>query len=285
MGENTNSDNKRIWVTGADGFVGSVMMSGLDQAGYEMIGTSSELSVTEPERLEAFAEEVQPGIIINCAGVRRDATTLSNKAHAYEVNALGARNVALAANTIGALIVQVSSDDVYGQHQDEPVNEFDMPHPNTAYGKSKRAGEFFVRSTTDNHLILRSSWVYQADSGRFKRLMDAARSGGTYESRIDQFAAPASIALYMKYLNKMIERGARGTYHITPKGKTSRYDFASEILKNAGFDPEKVLLPVSDPETAEDIVLESLMLEMAGADLPTWEEDLHAYMSAKGLIK
>ena len=78
-----------------------------------MIGTDEELSVCEPERLEAFAEEVQPGIIINCAGIRRDATGLSNRVKAYEVNALGARNVALVANTVGATVVQVSSDDVY----------------------------------------------------------------------------------------------------------------------------------------------------------------------------
>lgn len=285
MNSNVSEDNKRIWVTGASGFVGSLMMDVLRQAGYETVGTDNELSVAEPERLEAFAEEVQPSIIVNCAGIRRDATTLSNKAHAYEVNALGARNVALAANTIGALMVQISSDDVYGQHQDEPVNEFDMPHPNTPYGKSKRAGEFFVRSTTDNHLILRSSWIYQADSGRFKEIMDAAKANVRYAARTDQFAAPTSIGLYMKYLIKMLERNARGTYHITPRGKASRYDFAAEILKNAGYDPSSILEPVTDPETAEDIVLESLMLEMAGADLPTWEEDLHKYMSVKGLIK
>lgn len=275
---------RRVWVTGARGFMGAVIERGLRLSGYEVVGTDAELSVCELERLEAFGEEVHPDIIVNSAGVRRDAATLGNKAHAYEVNALGARNLALVANEIGALIVQISSDDVYATNQAEPVNEFDMPHPNTPYGKSKRAGEFMVRDTTPDHLILRSSWVYQADKGRFKRLLDAARNGDTYGSRIDQFAAPASIALYMKYLLKMLEKDARGTYHITPTGKTNRFDFSTQILKNAGFDPDKVLEPISDPETAEDIVLESLMLEMAGAKLPTWEEDLRTYMEREGLL-
>lgn len=278
------STDKKIWVTGSTGFMGNVISHGLDLAGFKVVGTGSELSITEPERLTAFAEEVRPDVIINCAGVRRGSTTLGNKARAYEVNALGAKNVALAANAVGATMVQISSDDVYSSHQDEPVNEFDMPHPNTPYGKSKRAGEFMVRDTTDDHIIVRSSWVYQSDSGRFKKILDAAREGKTYEARTDQFAAPASMALYMKYLLSMIIKDAKGTYHITPKGKASRYDFATEILRNAGFDPTKVLVPTEDPETAEDIVLESLMLEMAGANLPSWEEDLHSYMSAKGLL-
>lgn len=278
------SDNKTIWVTGDKGFVGSVMMRGLSKAGYDVVGTDEELLVTEPERLESFAEEVSPAFIINCAGVRRDDASLSNKVHAYEVNALGARNVALTANTIGATVVQISSDDVYGTIVPEPVNEFDQPHASTPYGKSKLAGETMVRTSTPDHLILRTSWLYDSDFGRFKKLLDAASEGRKYESRTDQFAAPTSAEMYMHYVLKMLERGAKGTYHITPTGKTSRYDLASKILELAGYDPAEVLVPVQDPATAEDVVLESLMLEMAGAKLPTWEECLRSYMEHKGLL-
>ncbi len=273
-----------VWVTGDKGFVGSVMKKGLEHVGYAVVGTDAELSVTEPERLEAFAEEVQPSIIVNCAGIRRDATTLDTKAKAYEVNALGARNMAVVANTVGATIVQISTDDVYDLSRDELANEFDQPHPNTPYGKSKLAGETMVRSTTSDHLIVRTSWLYQAESGRFKEVMDAAKAGGTYHARTDQFAAPTSVGFYMYYLLKMLERGAKGTYHVTPKGKASRYDFAYKILELAGYDPEAVLVPTSDPATVENVVLESMMLEIAGADLPTWDKSLKKYMSLKGLL-
>ncbi len=275
---------KTAWVTGSAGFIGGAMMWGLDQAGYKVVGTDAELSVTEPERLEAFAEEVQPDIIVNCAGIRRDATTLDTKAKAYEVNALGALNMAIVANTVGATIVQVSSDDVYGTKLDEPVNEFDQPRPTTPYGKSKMAGETMVRSTTSDHLILRSSWLYQANRGHFKEVMDAAIAGERIESRTDQFAAPTSVGFYMYYLLKMLERGAKGTYHITPRGKASRYDLNCKILEFAGYDPSKVLIPTTDPETEEDIVLESMMLEIAGANLPSWDYSLRKYMSSRGLL-
>lgn len=273
-----------VWVTGCRGFLGGEMVERFERAGYNVVGTDAELSVCEPERLEAFAEEVQPSIVVNCAGIRREATTLSTRVKAYEVNALGARNVALAANTVGATIVQVSSDDVYSAKLDEPVNEFDSPEPDTPYGKSKRAGEMMVRNTTNDHIIVRSSWLYHASSGRMKAILDAAREGGTIEVRTDQFAAPTSVSLYADLIFRALDKGATGTFHIVSRGRASRYDFAAKILEYAGYDPEKVLIPVEDPRTAENIVLESMLLDIAGIELPTWEDDLKAYMEEQGLL-
>ncbi|HIR02153.1 MAG TPA: NAD(P)-dependent oxidoreductase [Candidatus Aveggerthella stercoripullorum] len=273
-----------VWVTGCRGFLGGEMVERFERAGYNVVGTDVELSVCEPERLEAFAEEVQPSIVVNCAGIRREATTLSTRVKAYEVNALGARNVALAANTVGATIVQVSSDDVYSAKLDEPVNEFDSPEPDTPYGKSKRAGEMMVRNTTNDHIIVRSSWLYHASSGRMKAILDAAREGGTIEVRTDQFAAPTSVSLYADLIFRALDKGATGTFHIVSRGRASRYDFAAKILEYAGYDPEKVLIPVEDPRTAENIVLESMLLDIAGIELPTWEDDLKAYMEEQGLL-
>ena len=273
-----------VWVTGCRGFLGGEMAERFERAGYNVVGTDVELSVCEPERLEAFAEEVQPSIVVNCAGIRREATTLSTRVKAYEVNALGARNVALAANTVGATIVQVSSDDVYSAKLDEPVNEFDSPEPDTPYGKSKRAGEMMVRNTTNDHIIVRSSWLYHASSGRMKAILDAAREGGTIEVRTDQFAAPTSVSLYADLIFRALDKGATGTFHIVSRGRASRYDFAAKILEYAGYDPEKVLIPVEDSRTAENIVLESMLLDIAGIELPKWEDDLKAYMEEQGLL-
>ena len=273
-----------VWVTGCKGFIGGEISERFERAGYNVVGTDAELSVCEQERLESFAEEVQPDIVVNCAGIRREATTLGTRVKAYETNALGARNVALAANTVGAVIVQVSSDDVYSSKLEEPVNEFDSPEPNSPYGKSKRAGEMMVRNTTPDHLIIRSSWLYHASSGRMKAILDAAREGKKIEVRTDQFAAPTSVSLYVDLMIRALERGATGTFHMVTRGSTSRYGFATKILEYAGYDPESVLVPAADARTAENVVLESMMLEMAGVELPTWEEDLKNYMAEQGLL-
>ena len=96
-----------IWVTGCKGFLGREIVKRL-KATYNctVVGTDKELMVTDPERIDAFAQDLRPDVVINCAGISRAVTGLSNRIHAYEVNALGARNVALAANNVGALMVQ-----------------------------------------------------------------------------------------------------------------------------------------------------------------------------------
>ena len=81
------SDSKIIWITGAKGFVGSELSARFAEHGYQVVGTDTELSVAETERMEAFVSEVQPLAVVNCAGIRRDATGLSNRIKAYEVNA------------------------------------------------------------------------------------------------------------------------------------------------------------------------------------------------------
>lgn len=275
-----------IWVTGCKGFLGREIVKRL-KATYNctVVGTDKELMVTDPERIDAFAQDLRPDVVINCAGISRAVTGLSNRIHAYEVNALGARNVALAANNVGALMVQISTDDVFPVRMAEPANEFDTPHPETPYGKSKRAGEVMVRDTTPNHLIIRSSWVYSIDGGQVKDALDAAAAGKTLVARTDQLASPTSISTYVDFLIKAINRKATGVLHVTSRGMASRYEFLSHVLNACGYDANTILVPESDLVTAEQVELESLMLEMFGAELPTWQDDVESYFKEVGLAK
>ena len=275
-----------IWVTGCKGFLGREIVKRL-KATYNctVVGTDKELMVTDPERIDAFAQDLRPDVVINCAGISRAVTSLSNRIHAYEVNALGARNVALAANNVGALMVQISTDDVFPVRMAEPANEFDTPHPETPYGKSKRAGEVMVRDTTPNHLIIRSSWVYSIDGGQVKDALDAAAAGKTLVARTDQLASPTSISTYVDFLIKAINRKATGVLHVTSRGMASRYELLSHVLNTCGYDANTILVPESDLVTAEQVELESLMLEMFGAELPTWQDDVESYFKEVGMAK
>lgn len=275
-----------IWVTGCKGFLGREIVKRL-KATYNctVVGTDKELMVTDPERIDAFAQDLRPDVVINCAGISRAVTGLSNRIHAYEVNALGARNVALAANNVGALMVQISTDDVFPVRMAEPANEFDTPHPETPYGKSKRAGEVMVRDTTPNHLIIRSSWVYSIDGGQVKDALDAAAAGKTLVARTDQLASPTSISTYVDFLIKAINRKATGILHVTSRGMANRYEFLSHVLNTCGYDANTILVPESDLVTAEQVELESLMLEMFGAELPTWQDDVESYFKEVGMAK
>lgn len=279
-------DKKTIWVTGAAGFLGGEVSRRIADYGYNVVGTDTEVSVCDDLGLLAFANELRPDVIVNAAGISRFATGLGNRIKAYEVNALGAKNIAVAANEVGALLVQISTDDVFPQRMAEPANEFDAPHPSTPYGKSNRAGEVMVRDIMpDRSLIVRTSWLYSVNGGLMKYVLDAAREGRRIEIRTDQYASPTSAATYVKFLEKAIAREATGTLHIVGTGTCSRYEFASKILEFAGYDPQSVLVPTTDLVTAEQVLLESLMLEMFGAELPSWQDDLKGYMEAEGLLK
>ncbi len=279
------NEAKTVWVTGAQGYLGSEISKRLEDKGYDVVGTDVELSVCEPERLEAFAHEIRPDVIINCAGISRDATSINGRVKAYEINALGARNVAVVANGVDALMVQISTDDVFPIRMPEPANEFDTPCPGTAYGKSKLAGEDMVRNIAPEHLIIRTSWLYSVNGGQVKEALDAATAGKTIMARTDQYASPTSISMYVNFLARAIEGHITGVVHITGRGVVSRYTFLSKVLEICGYDPGKVLLPETDLVTAEQVLLESLMLEMGGVELPDWEDDLQSYLEEVGLAK
>jgi dTDP-4-dehydrorhamnose reductase len=89
--------------------------------------------------------------------------------------------------------------------------------------------------------------------------------------------------LYANNLVKLLQKDATGTFHIVSKGEASHFDFAVQALKVAGYNPGEILVPKTDAKTAEHVVLESLMLEMQGIELPTWQEDLEEYMRTAGL--
>ena len=118
-----------------------------------------------------------------------------------------------------------------------------------------------------------------------KACLDAAAAGETYAARTDQFAAPCSVKMYVDIMMKAIEADVTGTFHIAPTGVASRYDLAARALEICGYDPAAVLKPETDLVTAEQVVLESLMLEMLGAEIPSWEDVLKQYLEEEGLAK
>ena len=102
----------------------------------------------------------RPDVIINCAGITDTEECEKNPEHAYRVNALGARNLSIVARKCGSKIVQLSTDDVFDGQSKKPYTEFDDTNPLTVYGRSKRAGENYVKEFTHKHFIIRSNWVY-----------------------------------------------------------------------------------------------------------------------------
>ena len=132
----------KVWISGANGHLGQALCTRLDREKYQLIATDvAEVDVTVPAEVRAFADANRPDVIINCTGFNDEDGCETDHDRAYRVNALAPRNLALAADALGAKMVQFSTDDVFAKASHHPYNEFDAPAPESLYGKSKLAGE------------------------------------------------------------------------------------------------------------------------------------------------
>lgn len=271
-----------IWVTGAEGRLGSALVQLLSQdLDNKVIGTDkAEVNITDLEAVNAAMDVYHPTVVINCASMSDMDECEKNMVEAFKVNTLGARNLAMAANRANAKIIQMSTDDVFEGKSGARLTEFELPTPKNVYGKSKLAGEAYVRELNPKHLIIRSSWVYGTGKDDFMtRVLDHAKKGETFEVPMDVISTPTSALTLAKFVELMIDHEEYGIYHASCEGSCSRRSFAQEILRGFGYD-DRLAEGVFAGDKAMSTLLENLMMKMTGIyEMPHWKDDLNAYIA------
>ena len=276
----------KLWIVGSESQVGKAILSVLDPIELEVLCTDKEeLDITNTEDVLSYGEINRPDIIINCAAVTDPKLCEAEPELAYRVNALGARNLSLVARKHNAKIVQLSTDDVFDGHHTKPYTEFDDTHPLTVYGRSKRAGENYVKEFTHKHFIIRSTWVYGKGKNFINALLQTAETETEAAIPTDQFGSPTSAKDLARIILHLIQTNEYGTYHATCKGKCSRYEFAEEILKLSGKKLKLIPALAADVPTAARpayAVLDNFILRIIDVyDMPTWQESLKEYLEEK----
>ena len=280
---------EKIWISGANGHVGSALVKMLDFEKHKFIATDkNEVDITNIESVHTFCKLNRPDVIINCSGLTDLQECEENPDLAYAVNAVGVRNIAQEAQEIGAKLIQISTDDVFGT-TDTPVflNEFDDIAPRSVYGKSKAAGEKFMRALMSRYVIIRSSWVYGVGRDYVRLVLDAAKQGGTFVAPNYQFSSPTSAKELAKVIMEFIEEEYYGTYHIVCKGCCSRYEYAQEILRLTGNEDKLELKPYDDMSDTRPkySVLDNMMIRISHIEEPAeWKTALKEYLSETGGI-
>ena len=217
---------KKIWITGAEGHIGTALLELLEGVEYQLLPTDiHEVDITKIDEVTQFVYVNRPDVIINCAGMTDVAECEKNIDEAYRVNAIGVRNVALAANDIDAKVIQISTDDVFDKESRIPYNEFDTVHPRTIYGKSKEAGEKILTQLLNRFVIIRSSWIYGIGRDFVDEVLRNAAKGGTMEVPNNQYAAPTSAFELARVICHFIDNEVYGLYHVVCPGSCSRYEF------------------------------------------------------------
>lgn len=270
----------RIWVTGAQGKLGKSLVNYLSNQEYVVLPSDKEVDVTDLDAMIHYVESHRPDVIINCAALTGITVCEKNQLEAYKVNALGARNVAAAAQRIRAKIIQISTDDVFAGTEKGLLNEFDIPTPKTIYGKSKLAGEMMVRELNPKHVIIRSSWIYDIEPGNFLHdLFKHIIEGKTFAASAKQFSSPTSASALCKLIEILMESSEYGVFHASCEKECSRYEFAKKALAYANLSDELLVEGNSEYGQQGHFILDNLMLKMTGIyTMPTWDHELECFI-------
>lgn len=277
---------KKIWITGAEGHIGTALLDLLEGVEYQLLPTDiEEVDITKIDEVTQFVHVNRPDVVINCAGLTDVQECENNVDEVYRVNAIGVRNVALAANEVNAKVIQISTDDVFDKESRVPYNEFDNVHPRTIYGKSKEAGEKILTQLLNRFVIIRSSWIYGIGRDFVDEVLRNVGQGKTMEVPNNQYAAPTSAKELAKVIRYFIDNEEYGLYHVVCPGSCSRYEFARTILEYSGKAGELDLYPVVIEDSARPTysVLDNMMLRLTGIEEPKdWKAALKEYLDETG---
>ena len=273
----------KLWIVGSNSQVGTALNELIEPLDIEVFNTDKEeIDIANTNDIIRFGEINRPDVIINCAAITNLDECASDKDQAFRVNALGPRNLCIVARKIGAKVVQLSTDDVFDGTNDRPYNEFDRTNPQTIYGRSKKAGEDYVKEFTHKHFIIRSNWVYGKKGKNF--VNDLLN----YDQAVlnvagDQLGSPTSAKDLARAILYLIKTNEYGTYHITCKGVCSRYEFAQYLKERADkkIELKKVEAKDVDKGTVRPAyaVLDNFILRLVNEfEMPDWKTSLDEYL-------
>ena len=227
---------KKLIITGCNGQLGRAINELLkDNKEYECINTDvAELDITDINAVLQFVGEIKPYAVINCAAYTAVDKCETDEENAFRINAIGPRNLSIAASKNGAKMMHVSTDYVFAGDSAIPYVETDIPAPNTAYGSTKLAGERFVEQFSNQYFIIRTAWLYGDGKNFVKTMLRLSETNDTITVVNDQFGSPTSAKELAKAMIYLLPTENYGLFHGTCEGSCSWSDFATEIFKLAG---------------------------------------------------
>ncbi len=248
---------------------------------------SQELNITDLSAVRSTIREFGPHVIINTAAYTDVDGCETDMDTAFKVNALGARNVAIAAQTVGSKLVQLSTDYVFAGNGNLPYREYDQAAPGNIYGKTKLLGEEYVREFCDKYFIIRTSWLYGRNGSNFVRtILRAAKEKPCLNVVDDQIGSPTNAEDLVYHILKIALTDEYGICHCSGNGECSWYDFTLKILQAAELD-----CPVTPVKTSQlgraakrpaYSALDNMMLKCTlGDEMRNWEDAINHFI--KGL--
>ena len=285
---------KKILVTGCNGQLGRAIRKEYAASDVEFINTEVvegegvvSLDITDVDAVLKLVRAEKPDVIINCAAHTNVDKCEEQWDLAYKINAIGPRNLSIAATEADAKMIHVSTDYVFEGNGTRPYTEFDAPNPVSAYGKTKLEGENFVKEFAKKHFILRTAWLYGDGKNFVKTMLALAENHDELNVVCDQVGTPTSAVELAKMIHYLEGTENYGTFHATCEGDTNWADFAEAIFKRAGKNVKvnhvtskqyKEMNPASANRPAYSILEDYMIKLTSDFVMADWQDALDVYM-------
>lgn len=283
----------KVLITGAQGQVGKELTQIANKKGFDVIAAGrAELDITQTQNVEDYITQYQPDIVINAAAFTAVDKAESERDLAFAINRDGAKNIASACKKQNIPLLHISTDYVFDGTKSKSYSEDDSISPLGVYGESKWQGEEAIRKNLSDYLILRVAWVFGAQGNNFvKTMLRLGNDRDELNVVADQFGGPSPAKNIAQTLINLVEQYQKnntlawGTYHYCGNSKTTWYDFAKEIFKQA-FESGLLIkqIKVNPITTAEyptaakrpgNSMLDCSKLKKTfGIEMPEWKEAL-----------
>jgi len=269
----------RILLAGAAGQLGRVLATALRGHAVAAFGRRG-LDVTDLAAVHTLVKSHRPDLVLNATAYNDVDGAETDAEAAYRGNALGPRNLALAAAESGAAILHVSTDYVFDGEAGRPYHEYDRPAPLSVYGASKLAGEEAVRVLNPHHYVVRTAWLYSENGRNFPAAI--LKQAGTAPVRVvgDQFGSPTYAPHLAEAIAALVGTGAYGTYHLAGRGAVSWFELASVLYLRLGISTRVERVTSAEfPRPARRPRFSALTtIQEPRILLPSWEDGLEAFV-------
>ena len=291
---------KKILVTGSDGQLGRAVNKEFANDEYELINSDVfekegiiPLDITDVKGVTDLVREIRPFAIINCAAYTAVDAQEKDKDRAFQINAIGPRNLAIAAEDTGARLLHISTDYVFSGQHDRPYVETDETGPVSTYGRTKLQGENFVKAFSRHYYIIRTAWLYGDGKNFVRTMLKASETRDEVSVVNDQLGSPTSASELAKAIHALLPTENYGLFHGTCEGDTNWADFTKKIYSLAGVKTGvksvstaeyKSMNPQSTDRPAYSI-LDNMMLRLTGSyTFAHWEQAIEEYLKDEGVI-
>ena len=279
----------KLLVTGAKGMLGQAVVAAAEKSSDQTLALGrGELDITDAAAITAAIDEFEPDALINCAAWTDVDGAETEEAAATEINGAGAANLAASCAASGVRLIHVSTDYVFDGSASEPYLESSPVNPQSAYGRSKLAGEAAIEAAGGDYAIVRTAWLFGAGGPNFvATMLKLGAEREQIEVVTDQIGCPTWTGHLAPALIACAAAEQTGIFHAVGGGRCSWFDLASETIALAGL-KAKVEPTTTDsfPRPAPRPAFSVLGSERGDEAivLPDWHEGLRGYLAAAGVI-